>query len=73
MKYLVRLPVYVIVEADNLASARAQGGELARGLNVLPSLDCNSLDMTVWNENSVQLFPKVYPKAEEENDDNEES
>lgn len=76
MKYLVRLPVYLVVEEDNLASARARASELARGLNVLPSLSCNSIEMTVWDEKSDQLYPKVYPKPEgyeEENDDNEES
>ena len=71
MKYIVRLPVYVIVEADNLASARARAVELANGLNVLPSLDCNSLDMTVWDEKSDQVYPKVF-KVEEDDDGDDE-
>ena len=73
MKYLVRLPVYLVVEEDNLASARARASELARGLNVLPSLSCNSIDMTVWDDASNQLYPKVYPKPEEDDDENDES
>lgn len=61
--YLVMIPVYTWIKAENLAGARSEAAQITSGLSRLPALDAGAASITVWDVHGNQLFPTP-PKKE---------
>ena len=67
-EYYAMMPIGIAITAPNLASARAQMTEIAKGLSVLPSIRVEYLRAVLYQDHT-QVFPAVHVKEDASKED----